>query len=133
MKHSIQTGMAALAVFLTVGLSACTTTISRNVDDAGKAEALVFPKIDENTWNREGTAPSLDRLHQVRVGMTKDQLMDTLGHPHFAEGLWNVREWDYLFKLHAADGSTKLCQFKVLFDRNMIARGLHALPLDCAS
>lgn len=132
MKYSIRIGYVALGAVLALGLVACSHTVSRHVDDSGQARQVVFPDIDTNTWVREGTFPCLERLRSVRAGMTKDQLMDALGHPHFDEGMWNVREWDYLFNLRAADGSTLHCQFKVLFDKDMIARGLHALPQNCA-
>lgn len=134
MEHSIRIGAATLATAVALGFVAgCSHTVSHNVDDAGHAEKIVFPAIDVNTWMREGTYPDVARLREVHPGMTKDQLRDALGPPHFDEGLWNVREWDYLFNLRASDGQVARCQFKIVFDKDMIARGLHALPANCAS
>src|SRR5690606_19614465 len=43
-----------------------------------------------------GTYVSLDGLRQYAPGMNKRQLYALLGTPHFGEGMWGVREWNYL-------------------------------------
>ncbi|XOT98610.1 outer membrane protein assembly factor BamE, partial [Alcaligenes pakistanensis] len=73
-----------------------------------------------------GSYPNIDNLRQVREGVTRDQLYDLLGRPHFAEG-FKVREWDYLFHFNTAQG-IKTCQFKVLFDQDMLGRSFYWQP-----
>src|SRR5690606_5044560 len=54
--------------------------------------------LDRKSRDRShtGSYPNIDNLRQVGDGITRDQLYDLLGRPHFAEG-FRVREWDYLF------------------------------------
>lgn len=114
-------------------LAGCgTTTVSRGVNEQGVATELVFPKIQDHATLPEGTFPNLANLRAVGPGLSKDQLYDLLGRPHFREGLWGVREWDYVFQFRNAGGVTT-CQYKVLFDKDHLARGFHWLPESCAA
>ena len=45
--------------------------------------------------------------------MNKDQIYQLIGRPHFREGLYGVREWDYLFN-YREDGELKTCQYKTV-------------------
>lgn len=100
------------------------------VDPQGRTDHPVFPEVDDASF-RTGSYPNLDNLRQVQDGATRDQLYDLLGRPHFSEG-FKVREWDYLFHFNTAQG-LKTCQFKVLFDKDLIARSFHWAPEACAS
>ncbi|MCC8397494.1 outer membrane protein assembly factor BamE [Paraburkholderia sp. MMS20-SJTR3] len=124
-------GLAA-AVFLT----ACGTSRLSNFDDNGHLAAKsapVFPKIEDNHWQPEGTFPNLDNLRRVGPGLTKNQLYDLLGRPHFDEGEFNVREWDYVFNFRTGKGNEYItCQYKVLFDHNKLAQEFYWKPDSCA-
>ena len=103
------------------------------VSGDGTTDRPVFPKIeDARLDHRQGTYPNAENLSRLRAGMTKDQLYALLGRPHFAEG-FSAIEWDYLLHMPAsqAGAEPRLCQFKVLFDRDRIARSFHALPAGC--
>ncbi len=100
------------------------------VDSEGHTEKPVFPEVDKATFHT-GSYPNIDNLRQVREGVTRDQLYDLLGRPHFAEG-FKVREWDYLFHFNTAQG-IKTCQFKVLFDQDKLGRSFYWKPSECAS
>ena len=72
-------------------------------------------------------------LKEVQAGMTKDQLYDLLGRPHFGEGIWGVREWDYLFHFHTPGQGTNnvtTCQFKVLYDKDSYTQSFFWKPVD---
>ena len=66
----------------------------------------------------------------VERGMNKDQIANLLGRPHFSEGLYGVREWDYAFN-YRENGVHKICQYKVLFDKNMNAQSFFWYPNGC--
>lgn len=36
----------------------------------------------------------------MRPGLTKDDIYKIPGRPHYDEGMYGVREWDYLFHFH---------------------------------
>lgn len=122
--------IAAAAMFLT---GCGTSTISKDVSDAGAAKELVFPDVKREAFLKEGVFPNLDNLRNMAPGLSKDQIYDLLGRPHYAEGLSGVREWDYLLNFrNEKTGEITRCQYKVLFDKNMLARNFHWRPQACA-
>lgn len=81
-----------------------------------------------------GTFINLDDLRQYGEGMNKRQLQALLGTPHFNEGMWGVREWNYLFNLRAAPGASAVrCQFQVQFDAAGVATGHAWQPTSCGA
>lgn len=96
--------------------------------------SLVWPKIDESRFNHDGSQfgswPNWDNVRMVERGMNKDQIANLLGRPHFSEGLYGVREWDYAFN-YRENGVHKICQYKVLFDKNMNAQSFFWYPNGC--
>ena len=92
----LKTG-AALAVACL--LSACAT--KSRITAEGSTDNPVFPKPYSLTFNnKRGTFPTFDELDQMRPGLTKDDIYKILGRPHYDEGMYGVREWDYLFHFH---------------------------------
>ncbi|ABR74636.1 plastocyanin [Actinobacillus succinogenes] len=95
---------------------------------------LVWPKIDDARFNHDGSQfgswPNWDNVRMVERGMNKDQIANLLGRPHFSEGLYGVREWDYAFN-YRENGVHKICQYKVLFDKNMNAQSFFWYPNGC--
>ncbi|MGJ7493316.1 OmpA family protein [Variovorax sp. ZT4R33] len=125
-RTALATGLVAL-----LALQACgTSTVSKRISDEGVAGEVVFP-AQKDAWFREGTFPNLDNLRRIAPGVTKDQLYDFVGRPHFSEGMGAVREWDYIFHFRTPTG-VKTCQYKAIFDKNVVAQTFHWLPTDCA-
>lgn len=105
-----------------------------NVSDEGTTENPVFPKISESEFNHDGSQfgswPNWENVRQIERGMNKDQLYYLIGRPHFEEGLYGVREWDYAFN-YRENGVHKICQYKILFDKNMNAQSFFWYPNGC--
>jgi outer membrane protein OmpA-like peptidoglycan-associated protein len=122
-------GIAILA------LSGCgTSTISRNVAaDGSAAQAIVFPDA-KDARPAGGTFPNLENLRLIGAGMSKAQVQRLLGAPQFSEGVFGVREWDYLFNIRQ-DGAqdATVCQYKILFDEQKRARSFYWKPASCAA
>lgn len=110
-------------------LSGCTRTISK-VDDHGKTEHPIFP-AQSDAVRDEGAFVNTDNLKKMRAGLTKTQVYELLGVPHFKEGVFRVAEWDYVFHFIKADNSVFTCQYKVLFDSEMKAQSFYFLPENC--
>ena len=117
-------GTALLASLVLAGCG----TLSQ-VDDAGHTDEPVFPELDTLEF-KTGSYPNLDNLRQIHAGVTRDQLYDLIGRPHFTEG-FRVTEWDYLFNFNTPEG-VKQCQYKVLFDKDMTGQSFYWKPADCA-
>lgn len=129
-----RTAMTAAAFSAVALLAGCgTSTVSRGVTGEGTATDIVFPE-PSSASAKGGIFPNVDNLRQIAAGVTKDQLYDLLGAPHFAEGIGAVREWDYLFQFRTVPGtSVTICQYKVLFDKDILARTFHWKPAGCAA
>ena len=95
---------------------------------------LVWPKIDSAKFNHDGsqfgTWPNWNNVRMIENGMNKDQIRQLIGDPHFSEGLYGVEEWDYVFN-YREDGTHKVCQYKVLFDKNHNAQSFFWYPNGC--
>ncbi|RZL64123.1 MAG: outer membrane protein assembly factor BamE [Variovorax sp.] len=121
-----------LCAIALLALQGCTSYVSKGIADDGKTAAeLVFQPLTD-AWQPEGIFPNKDNLRAVRPGMSKDQLYDLIGRPHFNEGLVAVREWDYSFHFRTGGGAVS-CRYKVLFDRDYRAQSFHWEPSACAS
>ncbi|ACL31963.1 OmpA family protein [Glaesserella parasuis] len=126
-------------IFFRGVLSAIAITITAcgslsKVSDEGTTEKPVFPKIPESKFNHDGSQfgswPNWENVRQIEKGMNKDQLYNLIGPPHFSEGLYEVHEWDYAFN-YREKGVHKICQFKILFDKNMNAQSFFWYPNGC--
>lgn len=113
-------------------LSACAT--KSDVRSDGTTDEPRFPDPYSVTFNNDrGTFPTADELANVKSGVTKDQLYKLLGRPHYDEGMFGVREWDYLFHFHTPGQGTDnvtTCQFKVIYDKDKFARSFFWRAVD---
>lgn len=116
-------GIAGMAV---LGLQGCATSTATD------REGIAFPDPGD-AWIEEGTYVNLENLRKMQEGVPKDQIYDLLGRPHFSEGLFGVREWNYIFQLPAGEGSYMTCQYQVRFDDDMLAESLHWRESECAA
>ena len=95
---------------------------------------LVWPKIDTSGFNHDGSQfgswPNWSDVRLIERGQNKDQIRQLIGDPHFAEGLYGVEEWDYVFN-YRENGIHKVCQYKVLFDKNHNAQSFFWFPNGC--
>lgn len=125
------TKVCALAA-VALSISACGNLSSVSKD--GTTEKPVFPKISDSTFNHDGSQfgswVNWDNVRQIEKGMNKEQLYNLIGRPHFAEGLYGVHEWDYVFN-YRENGKLKVCQYKVLFDKDMNVGEQWWLPNGC--
>lgn len=115
-----------LAVVTTLLLAGCAST--------GKdAAPSAFPDPGK-ARPAGGTYANLDDLRQYGDGMTKRQLYSLLGTPHFGEGMWGVRQWNYLFNLRPAPGKEPVkCQFQIQFNGEDVATGHSWNPASCGA
>ncbi|NEN75527.1 OmpA family protein [Pelistega sp. NLN82] len=124
----------ACAAALGLTLVACGNLSKVSSEGTAELDDLVWPKIDRAGFNHSGTQegswPNWDNVRLIERGMNKDQLYNLIGRPHFAEGLYGVREWDYVFH-YRENGEHKVCQYKILFDKNYDAQSFFWYPNGC--
>lgn len=109
-------------------LAACGTL--SHVDEQGHSTAPRFPAASES-YRPQGSYANLENLAKIQPGMSKAQLYELIGPPHFHEGLFAVREWDYILRFRRAGQADLVCQYKVLFDKDLLAQSFLFSPADC--
>ncbi len=129
MKY-FRTLISGLAV---ISLTAC-GNLSKVTTD-GSSDHLVWPKIEKDTFvsspTQVGSWPNWTNVRIIERGMKKDQIRQLIGNPQFNEGFYGVREWDYVFN-YRENGEHKICQYKILFDKQMNAQNFYWWPKSCA-
>ncbi|MFK2932325.1 OmpA family protein [Dyella agri] len=127
-------GVCAVALMAALLVDGC-GMVQRHAaaDDAASTE-VGFPDPSRASLP-EGSYVNLENLRKVGPGMSKAQLYALLGAPHFNEGVFGVREWNYIFDFRKADGSGEhfSCQYQVDFDKHHLAAGFHWKPASCES
>jgi outer membrane protein OmpA-like peptidoglycan-associated protein len=127
-------GITAL-LLVAAALGACGNVSHKVATDGSSAGQLVWPSPDSVTpMHKGGTFPNVSDLRLIKAGMNKSQIMQLIGAPHFSEGVWGVREWNYLFNFRKPDSNDVIeCQYKILFDEHKLARSFYWQPASCAS
>jgi outer membrane protein OmpA-like peptidoglycan-associated protein len=122
-------------VSITFAMFGCGNVSHSVAKDGRSAGEVVWPAPDAVTpMHKGGTFPNLAQLRQMHEGLNKAQVSDLIGYPHFSEGVWGVHEWNYLFNFRRpGSDEVTVCQYKVLFDDERIARSFYWKPESCAS
>lgn len=95
-------------------------------------DRLEWPEVSES-YLRVGEFVDPRDVARVITGLPKREVRLLLNHPNFSEGLFAVREWDYLFNFLTGKGEEYVtCQYKVLFDKNMRVSSTHWKDEQCA-
>lgn len=120
---------------LAMSMAGCMGTkhLSSGITDEGtvQKEDIVFPELNK-AWQKEGQFPNSENLSKIRAGIGKDELYQLIGRPHFSEAQ-HAREWDYIMKFYQEDDSVKICQYKVIFDKDYHGQEFYWKPADCAN
>lgn len=108
-----------------------TKSLSYGISDDGivQQENIVFPAL-EDSWNKQGQFPNSESLSKIRAGVSKDELYQLIGAPHFREDN-RAREWDYILKFYRPDESVQICQYKIIFDKQYKGQEFYWSPADC--
>lgn len=68
-------------------------------------------------WRDEGIFPNLENISKMQTGLTKAEVYTAFGKPHFSEGIFAVRQWDYIFKFNVG-AAIEVCQYQLHFGSN---------------
>lgn len=137
--------LASVVAATMVGCASTSNTAPADVTNGkvffGSAEAVAdsahnvkFPAVDKADFsqnNYKGAWPNWSNIAQLEHGMSKDQLYDLIGRPHYKEGLFGVKEWNYVFNYRDADNNHQVCQMQVQFDKNMTVQAYYWQGADC--
>ena len=94
-----------------------------------------FPDASKAFW-KQGAFVSPEALRTMNVGLGKDQVRQLLGYPHFSEGMFGSREWNYLFHIRTGKSADFVsCQYMVRFEKDAngtpVSTGMYFKGPDC--
>ena len=114
--HNAIQSLALTALLAVLGGCASGTQAPEQAGAApAAAEAVRFPEAG-SAWLKGGTFVNVEQLRRVGRGMTKNQVRELISYPHFSEGLFGPKEWDYLFNFRTGRGDEFVtCQYKVVY------------------
>lgn len=118
-----------IPLFFVFNLTGCTRSIS-DFNENGEIKNIVFPSLSTSTKG-EGVLISRSELTKLRTDMTKSQVYDVLGVPHFREGVLKVKEWDYILNIVNDDSTITTCRMKMTFNSMLKVNKIITLPSDC--
>lgn len=137
------TGSANVAIGINAGTSVSGTSnlalgngagnnITADNTTPGSPLASVSVPERRGAWLEEGTFVNAHNLGKVMPGLSKDQVYDLLGVPHFKEGIAGVREWNYLFNFRTGGNEYVTCQYQIHYDRDMKLHSSYWNSRECA-
>ncbi len=109
-------------------ISGCNQNMSRPDRDGGVKE-IVWPEpVNAKLRSGRGVFPTSESISLLNKGMTKDQVYLLIGRPHFGEGLFSVREWDYLLHFNTlkhTNNQVTICQLKIIFNSDKLVANIY--------
>lgn len=107
--------LAALAAMLGGCASSANNMPDRAAATPAADESVAFPDAG-SAWLKGGTFIDVEQLRRIGRGMSKNQVRELISYPHFSEGLFGPKEWDYLFNFRTGRGDEFVtCQYKVVY------------------
>jgi outer membrane protein OmpA-like peptidoglycan-associated protein len=122
MKNIIAAAVSSLLLLCSAGANAQTAENS-----------IKFPEI-KNSWVSEGDFVNIDNLRKVAPGLSKEQLYRLISRPHFNEGIFSPKVWNYVFNFRTGSGTDYVtCQYQIQFDDKEISKSTHWKDAACAN
>lgn len=124
-KRALLFGLVVASATLAQG---CATSYSES------EQGTSFPDIP-GSYIEEGTFVAPDAVLRISRGQTKRQVRDLLADPHFNEGMFGVKEWNYIFNFYTdtVPEGYMTCQYQVGFDENVLVERTHWKTPACAN
>lgn len=124
----MKTYPAKFLFVVAVALSGCHQNPSHPERD-GSIKEVIWPAPENaKLWTGQGIFPAPENISLLNKGITKDQVYFIIGRPHFDEGVFSVREWDYLLHFRTPGigmNGVTTCQLKIIYNSDKRVSGIY--------
>jgi outer membrane protein assembly factor BamE (lipoprotein component of BamABCDE complex) len=113
---------ASLLAIALLGCVPAMATEPQFLPDIAPSSAFPDPR---QAIRKDGIFVAPAQLRLITPGMSKRQLYPILGAPHFHEGFFSERRWDYIVNLYTGDGASyRICRLQLRWGQRMRLDGI---------
>ncbi len=95
------------------------------------SSTIEFPEM-EDSYLDHVLRYEINDISRLGLGLHKDQIRYVLGNPHFSEGIFFVRHWNYIMDVQIPDSAEyQRCQLQLVFDRYDFVQGIYWKQPEC--
>ncbi len=120
-KTALLAGLASLMLTGCSSVNLNPFASSAPTDASVGTSSVQFPEPSK-AWLSEGDFVNTENLRKVAPGLSKDELYYLIKRPHFSEGLFGIKVWNYIFNFRTGQNNDYVsCQYQIHFDdKNLV-------------